>query len=94
VAFVRKNGYPNKNLLGELYKNNECVHAAAGVILLHNSHRLVNEKEFFDLFINEVKIGNMKKEMFILTIDKYYWARSHGANVLYGVSIWKTLFKE
>ena len=83
ILFVNKNGYPNKKLLGDFYLN-ECVSHTAGAVLLHNSHRLVNEKKYFNLFFNEVKKGNMKKEAFVLILDRYYWAKSHGKKVLYG----------
>jgi hypothetical protein len=76
VAFVEKNGYPTKELLGESNMKNECVQGAMPAVLLHNPHRLVNENKYFNLFLNEVKIGNLKPEFFATLLDKYYWTKS------------------
>ncbi len=75
VDFVRQHGFPNKALLGKHYMAIEEVQAAAGAVLLHNPHRLVNEQQYFDLFLNEVHNGNMSKEYLALILDKYYWVR-------------------
>lgn len=93
VTFVKKNGYPNKNLLGEFYKN-ECVGGTSGVILLHNAFRLVENAEYYNLFLNEVKIGNMPNKAFAMVIDKYYWAKSHGKEVFYGSGFGKPCSKD
>ncbi|MGL2999624.1 hypothetical protein [Flavobacterium sp. RSSB_23] len=76
VAFVKINGFPTKALLGEKNFNYECVQGAFGAILLHNPHRIVNEQIHFDLFLNEVKKGNMKPNFLAAVIDKYYWTIS------------------
>ena len=76
VAFVKINGFPTKKLLGENNLKQECVEGAALSILLHNPQRLVNEIEYFNLFLNEVKKGNLKPESFALILDKYYWTKS------------------
>lgn len=76
VAFVKANGFPNKALLGEKNFNYECVQGSFGAILLHNPHRLVNEQIYFDLFLNEVKKGNLKPDFFAAILDKYYWTIS------------------
>jgi hypothetical protein len=60
ITFIERNGYPNKQLLGEKNYSFESVQSAAGVVLLHNPHRLVNEQEYFELFLNEVKRGKFK----------------------------------
>lgn len=75
VDFVIKHGFPTKRLLGEKNAGFECVQSAFPV-LLHNPHRLVNEQKYFDLFLNEVKKGNLKAEGLALILDKYYWLRS------------------
>lgn len=76
ISFIEKNGYPSKRLLGEKNTKNECVEGAAFAVLLHNPHRMVNEQKYFDLFLNEVKKGNLKAEGLALILDKYYWLRS------------------
>jgi len=76
VAFVKINGFPTKALLGEKNFKYECVQGAFGAILLHNPHRIVNEQIYFDLFLNEVKKGNMKPAFFASVLDKYYWTIS------------------
>ena len=50
VQFIEKNGYPTSKLMGEKYMKLDEVGAAAGAILLHNPHKLVNEKKYFDFF--------------------------------------------
>lgn len=87
VTFTEKHGFPNKKLLGNSYKKHECVNSVAGAVLLHNPHRLVNEKRFFNLFLNEVEKGNMSRELLALVLDKYYWVRkdeSGNRKVIYG----------
>lgn len=87
VDFVKKNGYPNEKLLGKENIKIECVEGAAFAVLLHNPHRLVNEKEHFNLFLNEVKKGNLTSEFLATILDKYYWIKSknkENRRVLYG----------
>lgn len=76
VSFLIINGYPNKALLGERNMKHECVEAAFVAVLLHNPHRLVNEQKYFDLFLNEVKKGNLDPGFYATILDKYYWAKS------------------
>jgi hypothetical protein len=76
VDFVKKNGFPTKKLIGDSNWANECVEAASGAVLFYNPHRLVNENEYFELFLSEVKKGNMTSEAFALILDKYYWTIS------------------
>lgn len=76
VDFVKINGYPTENLLGKRNMSQECVQSAAVAILLHNPHRLVNEKTYFDMFLKEVKNGNIDSNFFASIIDKYYWINS------------------
>lgn len=83
VKFVTENGYPNKNLLGDDNWQHECVAAAATAIMLHNPYRLVNEREYFDLFLSEVENGNMDREFLATVLDKHYWSKSRGEKVLY-----------
>lgn len=84
MAFVKDNGFPHEELLGEHYKR-ECVQAAAAVVLLHNPHMLVNNKAYKDVFINEVKKGNMQADFLATVLDKYYWVKKANEHkVLYG----------
>ncbi|TPD70010.1 hypothetical protein [Flavobacterium microcysteis] len=76
VDFIIKNGYPTEALLGERNMKHECVEAAIAAILLHNPHRLVNEKVYFDLFLKEVNKGNIDNAFFASVLDKYYWLNS------------------
>lgn len=76
VSFLTQNGYPTKDLLGEKNMQHECVQAAFVAVLLHNPHRLVNEQKYFDLFLNEVRKGNLKPDFYATILDKYYWAKS------------------
>lgn len=87
IDFVKKNGFPTKQLLGEDNIKIECVSSAVTAVLLHNPHRLVNEKIYFDLFVNEIRLNRMKPEYFATILDKYYWAKSNNKNdrrVFYG----------
>ncbi len=87
INFIKINGYPTKKLLGERNYKHECVAAASFAVLLHNPHRLVNEKEYFDLFLGEVKKGNVEASFFADILDKYYWTKSinkKNRRVLYG----------
>ncbi len=76
VAFLTTNGYPNTALLGERNMKQECVELSFVAVLLHNPHRLVNEKFYYDLFFDEVKKGNMTADFFATVLDKYYWVKS------------------
>jgi hypothetical protein len=87
VDFVMKNGYPTKKLLGESNFKIECVESTALAVLLHNPHRLVKEDVYFNLFVNEVKKGNLRASEYADILDKYYWAKSKNKknrSVLYG----------
>ena len=87
VSFLTQNGYPSNDLLGEKNMQHECVEAAFTAVLLHNPHRLVNEQKYFDLFLNEVKKGNLQPDFFATILDKYYWAKStnkENRRVFYG----------
>lgn len=85
VAFVKDNGFPTKQLVGDENFSHECVAMAAVVVLLHNPHRLVNEEEHLNLFIGEVKKGNLKAESLATILDKYYWSKKgNDHRVLYG----------
>lgn len=75
VSFVEQNGFPTRKLLGNRM-DIECVGGAVIAVLLHNPHRLVNEQRYFDLFLNEVKNGNLPADFFATILDKYYWAHS------------------
>lgn len=75
LNFTKNYGYPNRNLLGEDNFSYECVQAAAGAVLLHTPYMLVNNKEYLDMFLNEVEKGHMKRETLALILDKYYLIR-------------------
>jgi len=84
LAFVKDNGFPREELLGENYKR-ECVQAAAGSVLLHNPHMLINNKEYKNIFINQVRKGNLPAGFLATVLDKYYWAKKANEHkVLYG----------
>lgn len=96
VQFVKKNGFPRKEILGENYNNFECVGATAHAVLLHNPHRLINEKEYFNLFFAEVEKGNLQMDNFILFLDKYYVIRRDSLGnrkLLYGSQFGKPCLK-
>lgn len=75
IGIVKKYGYPNQKLLGERYNQIECVQLSATAIMLHNPHRLINEKEYLNLFLAEVDKGNLEIEFLAEVLDKYYWVR-------------------
>ncbi|HZH70732.1 MAG TPA: hypothetical protein VFD80_09795 [Flavobacteriaceae bacterium] len=52
--------------------------------MLHNPHRLIQEEEYFDLFLEEVNKGNMSRTFLADVLDKYYWSKSRGQKVMYG----------
>ena len=70
INFINKNGYPNKDNIGT-YINEKCVQAAAIVVLLHNPQHIVNNEEYRDILIKEVKKGNMKEETLLLILLAY-----------------------
>ncbi|MCH8535741.1 MAG: hypothetical protein LAT51_11775 [Flavobacteriaceae bacterium] len=84
VSFVKDNGFPNQQLLGTRFAGHECVEFAAMAIMLHNPHRLVNEKEYFNLFLEEVEKGNLPRSHFVDVLDKYYFMKSGWQHAMYG----------
>jgi hypothetical protein len=87
ISFIERNGFPTKHLLGEKNLKNECVEGAVVAVLLHNPHRLVNEQKYFELFLYEIKKGNLTGEYLVAILDKYYWTRSNNKEtrrVFYG----------
>ncbi|NJM78839.1 MAG: hypothetical protein HC854_03025 [Flavobacterium sp.] len=76
INFIKINGYPTDKILGERNYKQECVPGSVIAVLLHNPHRLVREREYFELLLNEVKKGNLKPESFATILDKYYWTKS------------------
>lgn len=84
ISFVKQNGFPNKRLVGDNFYAHECVELAAVAIMLHNPHRLVNEKEYFDLFFEEVEKGNLPRSFFVDVLDKYYLMKSGWQHAMYG----------
>ncbi|AGC77347.1 hypothetical protein DDD_2220 [Nonlabens dokdonensis DSW-6] len=67
---VRKHGYPREELLGEKYMTQECVSSAAYAILLHSPHRLINEKEYLNLYLDEVKDDRLELSVLLEVLDK------------------------
>lgn len=84
VAFIEKYGVPNVALVGEQNFCHECVQTAWVAVLLHNPHRLVNEDKYLDFFAALMHDGQIKEETLVCILDKYYWAKSGGKDVLYG----------
>ena len=87
VDFIKANGYPTKQLIGEKNMKQECVGAAFTCVLLHNPHRLINEEENFQLFLNEVRNKNISPNFLADILDKYYWTKSknkQNRRVFYG----------
>ncbi|RNL86693.1 hypothetical protein ED312_11210 [Sinomicrobium pectinilyticum] len=96
VDFVKKNGIPNKKLLGEDNFSYECVEGAFFAVLLHTPHMLVNNKEYLDVFLEEVNKGNLKMETLITILDKYYVIRKDefgNRKLLYGSQFGKPCLK-
>jgi hypothetical protein len=85
INFVKKNGYPTAKLLGRNNYKHECVSTSFHAILLHNPVQLVKNKEYFNLFLEEVNKGNLSRELFATMLDKYYWLKKgNNGHVLYG----------
>ena len=93
INFINKNGYPNKDNIGT-YINEKCVQATATIVLLHNPQHIVNNEEYRDILIKEVKKGNMKEETLLLIMDKYYWHISKGKKVYMGSKFGKPCIKD
>lgn len=77
-------GIPNKEKLGEYNFKNECVEGAFGAILLHNPHILIKDSTKMEFFVKLTRSGDLKPEALATILDKYYWAKSGGAKVMYG----------
>ncbi len=87
LDFTKTHGFPNKELLGEQNFSHECVQAAAYAVLLHMPHMLINNKEYLDVFVNEMNDGNLREENLILFLDKYYYFKKDqfgNRKLLYG----------
>ena len=85
ITYVKEYGFPTKSSLGK-YFHNECVRAVGFVMLLHNPRRLVEDRELYQLFKNEVHNGRLSADNFALSLDKYY--------VMYkGKSLYNSQFK-
>ena len=84
ISFIKKYGYPTESLVGKQNYEHECVAASFVSILLHSPHLIVNNKEHFDLLLNEVNKGNLDKEFFAVVLDKGYLMQKKYKYVLYG----------
>lgn len=81
--FIKKYGYPTKELLGK-YAGEEKVIGAFTAVLLHNPYRYYRGKEDYNLFLNEVKKGNLPPEYFATYLDRYYAQITGFKQVMYG----------
>ena len=86
VGIVKEFGYPNEKILGDRYKAHSCVIMSSTAIMLHNPHKIIQDKALFDLFLNEVNKENLSRDFFATILDKYYWSKSRGERVMYGSS--------
>lgn len=81
---IKKHGYPNKKLLGEDNLTQDCVAGAPKAILLHNPYRLLSDRPKIKLLVKEADKGNLDREFIATVLDKYFWWKSGGKEVLYG----------
>lgn len=95
MSFIKENGCPNEELLGEYY-DYECVELAAAAILLHNPHRIVaNDENAFNLLLSEVNKGRLDREFFATVLDKYYWMKKgNNRKVYYGTPFGVPCFQD
>lgn len=94
--FIKVNGYPDTELLGLRNIKHECVDAAIVAVLLHSGHMLVNDKENFDFFLNEVEKGKMDRMFLAAVLDKYYVLKKDAEGnrrQLYGTTFGKPCLK-
>lgn len=87
LDFVKKYGVPNENLLGKENYSYECVEMAYKAVLLHTPHMLINNRDYLDIFLREVEVGNMQMKTLITILDKYYVIRTDefgNRRLLYG----------
>ncbi len=85
INIIEKYGYPTSALVGERNYSQECVSSSFTAIFLHNPARIVNEDKYFNMLLNEVNKGNLKRELFASMLDKYYWLKKgNNKQVLYG----------
>ena len=75
LDFTKKHGVPRESLLGTDNFSYECVKLAYFAVLLHTPHMLVNNQENLDVFIGEVRNGNMSVDALTTVLDKYYVIR-------------------
>lgn len=64
-------GYPNAKFLGKKYQQFEPVEAAATAVMLHNPHRLIEEKVYQTLKEQALK-GRLNASTLSMFLDKYY----------------------
>lgn len=83
-SFIELNGMLSEKLLGKKNFQREPVQGAFIAVMLHNPHRLINEKENMQFFLNLVKKGELKEITFLTILDKYYWTKNKKRHVLYG----------
>ncbi|MDT0293680.1 hypothetical protein ACFQ3R_13920 [Mesonia ostreae] len=81
---IEKYGYPSKNLLGEANFEQQCVGGASQVILLHNPYRLLSDRRKIKMLVKEADKGNLNREFIATVLDKHFWWKSGGKEVLYG----------
>ncbi|SEA02402.1 hypothetical protein SAMN04487851_10228 [Prevotella sp. tc2-28] len=70
VDFIRKYGWPTKELLGRFW-NYKYIGCSFTPIMLHACHRM-KEKDVHDLLVNEVKKGRLSAVACAYFFDKYW----------------------
>ncbi len=70
ISFVKKNGFPNKKMVGEKNWEQQCVSSTGFIYLVHNPTKIA--KEYYDLFMSEVNKGNLSPLMFSYALDRHY----------------------
>lgn len=75
LDFVKKHGMPTEKLLGTINYSRDCVGGTINIVLLHTPHLLINNKDYLNVFLNEVNDGRMKMNNLITILDKYYVIR-------------------
>lgn len=83
MVLVKKYGFPSSKRMGKYAKHSDVMQGVA-VMLLHNPHRILRNKQYLETLVSEVNAGRMLPEALLTTLDKYFWAISGGERVLYG----------
>ena len=84
ISFIKNNGYSTASLVGNENYQHECVSASLNAILLHSPHLIVNNRQHFELLLNEADKGNLDREIFAAILDKGYLMQKKYKYVIYG----------